>query len=199
MLFRNKTQPVAAPAAEAPQPAAPPQPEPVANAGADAAPQHTPEEARRLAETADQRAAAFGRIMAMMTISPRHSKLTLREINNYLTPAVSLGQFAMVGAQSQQGGPTALAAVAWWALVSPEIDKRLTDSRSEFLHLEGSEWKSGDQPWIIDAVGDQRVVSELLKMLAERTFKERPAKLRASMPDGRIAVGRLEEAKPAAT
>lgn len=160
--------------------------------GEPTAPQLTPEEARKHAEAAEHRAAAYGRILAMMSVSPRHNKLSLRELNGFLTPAIALGQFAMVGAQSPQGGPSSLAAVAWWAFVSPEVDKRLSDSTSEFLHVEGKDWKSGDQPWIIDAVGDQRVVGELLKMLAERTFKDKPAKLRAAMPDGRIAVGRLE-------
>lgn len=169
-----------------------------APAGGQAAPQMSAEDARKLAEAAEHRAAAYGRILAMMSASSRHNKLTLRELNTFLTPAIALGQFAMVGAQTQEGGPTALAAVAWWALVSPEVDKRLSESTSEFLHVEGNEWKSGDQPWIIDAVGDQRVVGELLKKLTERTFKDKPAKLRAAMPDGRIAVGRLEP-KPQGT
>lgn len=156
------------------------------------APALTPEHVRQVAEAAEKRAATFGRILALMSISPRHSKLTLREINEMLTPAIALGQFAMVGAQKDEEGPSTLAAVAWWALVSPEVDKRLNESRHQFLQVENSEWKGGDQPWIIEAVGDNRVVSELLKNLSERTFKDKPAKLRAMLPDGRIAVGRLE-------
>lgn len=169
----------------------PPDPQAAAAAQSNGAPQMAPEEARKHAEAAEHRAAAFGRIIALMSVSPRHSKLTLRELNSFLTPAIAHGQFAMVGAQAQEGGPTTLAAIAWWAFVSPEVDRRLSESTSEFLHVEANEWKSGDQPWIIDAVGDQRVVGELLKKLSERTFKDKPAKLRAAMPDGRIAVGRL--------
>lgn len=165
-------------------------PPPAGAPGVAAAPL-SPEELRKQAEASEHRAAAFGRIIALMAASPRHSKLTLRELNNVLTPAIALGQFAMVGAQAQQGGPTTLAAIAWWAFVSPDVDRRLTESTSEFLHVEANEWKCGEQPWIIDAVGDQRVVGELLKKLAERTFKDKPAKLRAAMPDGRLAVGRL--------
>lgn len=150
------------------------------------------EDAKKLEEAAEQRAAIYGRILALMSISARHNKLTLRELNALLTPAIALGQFAMINGSNDKGVPAALAGVAWWALVSPEVDKRLTESTSEFLHVENSEWKSGDQPWIIEAVGDQRVVGELLKKLSERTFKTKPAKLRAMMPDGRIAVGRLE-------
>ena len=169
------------------EPAAAAQP----NAAAQAAgqPPMPPEAARKAAEASEQRAAAFGRIMAIMSASNRHNKLTLRELNTYVTPAIALGQFAIVGAQQQQGGPMAVAAVVWWALVSPEVDKRLSESTSEFLHVEGKDWKSGSQPWIIDTVGDPKIVGELLKKLSEGTFKATPAKIRAAMPDGRMAVG----------
>lgn len=156
------------------------------------APAPSPEVLKQMEKAAEQRAAIYGRILALLSISPRHNKLTLRELNVILTPAVALGQFAVISAPVQQGGPSTIAAVVWWALVTPEVDKRLTESSSEFLHVENNEWKAGDQPWIIEAVGDQRVVGELLRKLAERTFKTKPAKLRALLPDGRIAVGRLE-------
>ena len=168
-------------------------PPPGGQIGEPAAPRTlTGEEAKKFEEAAEHRAAIYGRILALLSVSARHSKLTLRELNALLTPAIALGQFAMISGSADKGGPTALAGVAWWALVSPEVDKRLSESTSEFLHVENSEWKGGDQPWIIEAVGDQRVVGELLKKLSERTFKTKPAKLRAMMPDGRIAVGRLE-------
>ena len=92
----------------------------------------------------------------------------------------------------------ALAAAAWWAYVSPEVDQRLTASREPHLKLDPKEWRSGDQPWIIEAIGDPRIVSELVKTLAERHFTGKTAKLRAAMPDGRMAVGRLAARPPAA-
>lgn len=172
-----------------PDPAETPKPQ----SGAPAAqPPMSPEAARKAAEASDQRAAAFGRIMAIMSASNRHNKLTLRELTTYVTPAIALGQFAMVGAQQQQGGPMSVAAVVWWAMVSPEVDKRLSDSTSEFLHVEGKDWKSGGQPWVIDTVGEPKIVGELLKKLSESTFKATPAKIRAAMPDGRMAVGYIK-------
>lgn len=154
-------------------------------------------QSQRSAELAEQRAAAYGRIIALLSASPRHSGLSLRELNEFLSPAIALGQFAMVGAQPQPGSAATVAAVAWWAFVSPDVDQRLSDSSSPFLHLEASEWRTGDQPWIIEAAGDAKMLGELFKILAERTFKDKPAKLRAAMQDGRIAVGRLEAKKEA--
>lgn len=151
-----------------------------------------------LRAAADARAATFGRILALLMASPRHSKLTLAEANTYVTPAVATGQIALIGAQHADGGPMALAAAAWWALVSHEVDQRLTASREAFLKLDAGDWQSGDQPWIVDAVGEPRLVNDLVKKLAERNFRGRPAKIRAVLPDGRIAVGRLEPKAPKA-
>ncbi len=148
-------------------------------------------------QAADDRAAAFGRIVAMLMSSQRHSKLTLSQVNDFLTPAIAHGQFAVIGAQKAENGPVSLAAAAWWAMVTPEVDQRLTESRDEFLTLEKSEWAGGDQPWIVEAIGEPRIVNELVKRVAARNFKDRPAKVRAILPDGRIAVGKLEP-RPAA-
>lgn len=163
---------------------------------APAKPALSPEDAKKAAEAADQRAAAFGRILALMSASGRHNKLTLRELSNHLTPAIALGQYAMVGAQQQKDGPMGIAAVAWWAFVSPEVDKRLSESSSEFLHLEPKDWRSGPQPWVIDTAGDPKIIGELLKKLAEGSFKNQPAKIRAALPDGRIAVGQIKPKDP---
>ena len=148
-------------------------------------------------QAADDRAAAFGRIVAMLMTSQRHSKLTLSQVNEFLMPAIAHGQFAVIGAQKTENGPVSLAAAAWWAMVTPEVDQRLTESRDEFLKLDKSEWAGGDQPWIIEAIGEPRIVNELVKRVAARNFKDRPAKVRAILPDGRIAVGKLEP-RPAA-
>ena len=149
----------------------------------------TPEALRAAADT---RAAAFGRILALLMASPRHSKMSLGEANVYVTPAVASGQIALIGAQQTEGGPMALAAAAWWAFVSADVDQRLTASREPFLKLEANEWQCGEQPWIIDAIGEPRLVNDLVKKLAERNFRGKPVKLRAILPDGRIAVGKLE-------
>jgi hemolysin-activating ACP:hemolysin acyltransferase len=155
-----------------------------------------PSAAQRTA--ADARAATFGRLLALLMASPRHMSMTLAEANAYVAPAVALGQVAIMAAQKSEGGPMALAGAAWWALVSPEVDQKLSASRDAHLRLELADWNSGDQPWVIEAIGDPKVVNELVKRLAERNFKGKAAKLRAHLPDGRVAVGRLEPRPPVA-
>jgi cytolysin-activating lysine-acyltransferase len=147
-------------------------------------------EAQRAAS--DARAATFGRMVALLMASPKHAGMTLAEANGLVAPAVALGQFALVSAQQAENGPIAVAAAIWWAFVSPEVDQRLTDSRDPHLKLQPQEWRSGDQPWIIEAIGEAKVVNDMVGKLAEGYFKGKPAKIRAQLPDGRMAVGRLE-------
>ena len=155
--------------------------------------------AEPLTATADARAATFGRVLALMMASPRHAAMTLAEANATIAPPLALGQIAMMGAKTTENGPVALAAAAWWAYVSPEVDQRLTASREPHMKLNPNDWKSGDQPWIIEAIGDKRLVSELVKTLAEKHFIGKAAKLRAVLPDGRVAIGRLDPRPPGAT
>ena len=76
-------------------------------------------------------------------------------------------------------------AVALWALVSPDVDKRLTESAGAAIRLRPDEWRSGDILWLIDVIGDQSVVQQLLKNLGEKTFKGRDVRTRARGADGK--------------
>jgi cytolysin-activating lysine-acyltransferase len=147
-------------------------------------------EAQRAAS--DARAATFGRLVALLMASPRHGTMTLADANALVAPAVALGQFALVNAQHVENGPMAVAAATWWAFVSPEVDQRLSESRDPHLKLQPQEWRSGDQPWVIEAIGEAKVVNDLVGKLAENYFKGKHPKIRAILPDGRVAVGRLE-------
>lgn len=140
----------------------------------------------------DDRAAAFGRLIALMMSSPKHANMTLAQANGLIGPALTLGQVAFMGARSADDGPVAIAAAVWWAYVSPEVDARLTASIEPHLRLLPNDWKSGDQPWLIDAIGDPKIVHELVKRIAQRHPDGKALKLRAQLPDGRTAVGRLE-------
>ena len=146
---------------------------------------------------ADARAAAFGRIVALLIASSRHSEMTLQQTQALVAPAIALGQLAILGRPPASAGASDQVAAAWWAFVSPEVDERLTQCQGPYLTLEASDWQSGDQPWVVDMVGNGEVINELVRRLAETTFAGKSAKLRARLPDGRMAVGRIER-KPRA-
>lgn len=146
-------------------------------------------------ERANRRAAALGQITAILMSSPRHAGMTMADLAAGVAPAVGLGQFAVLVANRKDGGAFAGAAATWWALVSPEVEAGLTDCSDPFLKLKPSDWTSGDQPILMDVIGDSRTVNELLKQLLARNFMNLAPKLRAVLPDGRVTIGKLH-AKP---
>jgi hypothetical protein len=65
-------------------------------------------------------------------------------------------------------------AVATWALVSEEVDRRLREQAGRHLRLRPDEWTSGEIGWLIDAVGRPVDVRSAMQWLAGGPFKERP-------------------------
>jgi hypothetical protein len=55
-----------------------------------------------------------------------------------------------------------------------------------------ADWRSGDIPWVISGVGDQKVLSGLLHQLTTTVFKGRDVKMRAHGADGKVTAGRIE-------
>ena len=82
-------------------------------------------------------------------------------------------------------------AVAVWATVSAEVDKKLSENLHVPIRLRPDEWQSGDILWLIDAVGDPRVVPQLLRQLVETAFKGREAKMLARAENGKMIVQRI--------
>jgi cytolysin-activating lysine-acyltransferase len=120
----------------------------------------------------------MGELIGLMARSPRHRDHKLSDIRWLVVPAIRTGQFSMATAQSKSHGYTAPVAAVLWASVSKDVDKRLADNLSAPIRLAPREWKSGDILWIVDAIGDNRLVGELVKRLQGKEWKGRPVKAR---------------------
>ncbi len=83
-------------------------------------------------------------------------------------------------------------AVVLWARVSSEVDRRLSDTENETTALNINEWRSGNIPWIIEAIGERKALGKLLHQLVTTVFKTTPPKMRTTGADGKPTVGRLE-------
>jgi cytolysin-activating lysine-acyltransferase len=148
-------------------------------------------ESQRLAVSAIRQSVAFAQIVSVLMRSPRYRHYTLGDLEWLVVPALTTGQWRVVGAQSKQNGVSFPVAVALWAKVSAEVDKKLSENLHLPIKLRPDEWQSGDILWLVDAVGEPRVVPQLLKQLLETSFKGREAKVRAAGEDGKITVRRL--------
>jgi hypothetical protein len=74
----------------------------------------------------------------------------------------------------------------------------LTENLNTPIRLRPDEWRSGDILWLIDAVGDRRVVPGLLKQLADNTLKGREIKVRGRGEGGKVEVKNLQATLQAA-
>jgi cytolysin-activating lysine-acyltransferase len=128
---------------------------------------------------------AFSQIVTILMRSSYYKHLTLGDLEWLVLPPLLAGQFSVAQARAAQGAPALPAAVALWARVSPEVDKRLTASPNVPLRLRPDEWRSGDIYWLVDVVGDSRIVPQLMKKLGETVFKGRNVKMRTLGGDGK--------------
>jgi cytolysin-activating lysine-acyltransferase len=135
---------------------------------------------------------AFAQIVSLLMRSAHHKRYPIGALEWLVIPPLLTGQFSIVEARSKQSGASAPVAVALWARVSPEVDKRLSENLDKPIQLRPREWRSGDLLWIVEAVGDKRVLPPLLKRLSESTFKGREVKVRRRGADGKVAVSSLK-------
>jgi hemolysin-activating ACP:hemolysin acyltransferase len=156
-----------------------------------------PEELKIRAGQAKMKAAAFGGIVAVLMRAAPYRNTTLAELEGLVVPAVLSGQFSLAEVQSQHNGLMAAVGVVLWARVSPEVDLRLTTNLNTPIKLAPHEWTSGDILWVVDAVGDQRVIGPMLQGLVQSAWQGKSVKIRARDKDGQVRVGTIAF-KPAA-
>jgi hemolysin-activating ACP:hemolysin acyltransferase len=205
MLFRSKTKaepngsetpaPSAGKDGKAGQPSGAPEAatpgRPQADVGKPAAGNSTPstDEAQRRVASAIRQSLAFAQIVPVLMRSPHYRHYSLGDLEWLVIPPLLAGQYRL--AEAKQNGVSVPAAVALWARVSAEVDKKLSENLHVPIRLRPDEWQSGDILWLIDVVGDQRVVPQLLKQLGETAFKGREAKVRARGENGKVIVQRI--------
>ena len=108
-------------------------------------------------------ALAFGTIVGAMMRSPRHRKMKLQDLEAAIVQPLILGQFVIAHAPvPNRPGESVPIAALWWALVSPEVDARLSKATEFPLLLHKSEWRCGEIPWIIDAAGQVSTLRTLI-------------------------------------
>jgi cytolysin-activating lysine-acyltransferase len=167
--------------------AAAPKPDPSPPQRADPALNLSEDQAKAAARVSHQLHLATGQIMTVLMNAPECQKLSLENVRALVAPAVSSGQFVLAMARSKQNGRVAPAAVALWASVSDEVDKRLSTDLDKFS-IAASEWRSGPNAWLIMMAGDRRVLNPMLAKLQKNTLRGRPLKLRAADKDGKVSV-----------
>ncbi|MBO0763419.1 MAG: toxin-activating lysine-acyltransferase [Hyphomicrobiaceae bacterium] len=147
--------------------------------------------ARRRAAIAVRHSLAFAQIVSVLMRSPLHQRYPIAALQWLVLPPLLTGQFSIGHADNKQQGTPVPVAVALWARVSAEVDKRLSENLDQPIQLRPREWRSGETLWLIEAVGDQRALPQFLKHLAETVFKGCEVKLRRRGADEKVVVTSL--------
>jgi hemolysin-activating ACP:hemolysin acyltransferase len=161
-----------------------------------------PEEARKRAAISKQLAAAFGELVTLIMRSETDRQRPISDLAWMIGPGVQTGQFAIADAQSKTNGSVTPVGAILWALVSEEVDQRLSANAAESPRLEAKDWRSGDIPWIVVAIGDNRVIAGLIRQISKDVLKGVAPKIRSRDKDGNVVVSRIElpaEEKPGET
>lgn len=93
---------------------------------------------------------------------------------------------------SSQIGPRIPIGLALWAKVSPEVDEKLSANLDTPVKLRPDEWRSGEINWIIDVLGDEKIMSSLFEKLKSDVFKEQSFKMRSRDEDGKRIVKNVD-------
>ena len=135
--------------------------------------------------------AAFCQMLFLMMKSPHYKHYALADLEWLVMPALASGQFHLAEARPKEGpqaGMTVPVGLVMWARVNDEVDQRLTASAGQPFRLKPHEWTSGHIHWLIDAIGDPRVIQPLLKRLCEGQIKGHPLKTWTRGSDGKPVV-----------
>lgn len=138
-------------------------------------------------------AASVGDIAVVFSRSPAHKHYSLADIEWMIMPAVSHGQFYVAEAMNKESGFRTPIAVVTWALVSEEVDQRLSADFSHRIRLRPDEWKSGDIAWIVDLAGAPVGIRHALQWMKAGPFKDKDAKLVVRDAQGAARVETLDE------
>ncbi len=85
-------------------------------------------------------------------------------------------------------GPRIPVGLALWAKVSPEVDEKLSANLDTPVKLRPDEWRSGEINWIIDVLGDEKIMQSLYAKLKGDVFKGQTFKVRAQDKKGQRVV-----------
>ncbi len=112
--------------------------------------------------------------MTLLMWSTADRQRPIQDLEWMVAPALMSGQFAVADAQSKDTGMVTPVATVLWAMVSEEVDQRLSQTVDKLAQLKPADWRSGDIPWIVSAIGEPNVVGGLLQQLTKTVFKDRP-------------------------
>ncbi len=151
--------------------------------------------------------ASFGEMVTLLMRSPHYKHYSLSDLEWLVIPALLNNQFLVVEAQVKKNQPTngedetkdpsaqqrIPVGLALWARVSKEVDEKLSKQIDAPIKLRPDEWNSGQVNWLVDIVGDPKILEGLYAKLRDDVFKDEVFKVRANDKDGNIIIKEISK------
>ncbi len=126
-----------------------------------------------------------GQVVLAMSAVPRYRHQALSDISHLVVDPLIRDKIAIAHASSADGEKEAAlspAAVAIWASVSEEVDRKIKEqiqAKAFPIRLRADDWNSGDIVWLLDVVAPSRematsVLSNFSKVAKSDTVKIHP-------------------------
>jgi len=146
-------------------------------------------------------ALAFTQAVGVLIRSKHYREYAIGDLEWLLIPAIANRQFRLAEAKlsDAKGGQSLPVAIVLWALVSPEVDKRLMEAKAGVPKLEPAEWTSGEIAWLLHAAGEVRFVRPLVEQLMKTTFQGRKVKVLGRDQNNAVKIHVLESAADVAS
>lgn len=133
-------------------------------------------------------AVAFSQAVGIFMRAPQTRDLKIADIEWLLIPALKYQQIAIAEAKLKNGSGNVPIAVLLWADVSAEVERRLIADKSAISRIEPADWKSGNIPWIIAALGPADVLKNMVTQLVAGPLGGRRVRGRVVGANGTVSV-----------
>lgn len=120
--------------------------------------------------------------------APQTRDMKIADIEWLLVPALKNQQIAIAEAKLKDSPGVVPVAVLLWATVSPDVERRMTAEKSPVPHLEAADWKSGDIPWIVAALGPADILRTMIAQLVSGPLAGRRIRGRVAGANGTVSV-----------
>lgn len=145
-----------------------------------------------LAALGNERLRVLGQLVGLLTRSQPHQSMTIADIKRGLIAPIMLGQYVLAGRQTDENAGSSPVAALLWARVSDTVDARLTAAKSARIELASNEWRSGDIVWLTEAVGDLRLIPNMVARLRATDPTIRTIRVASPSSDGTMTVRTLD-------
>ena len=130
--------------------------------------------------------ARFGSMVTILMQSPEYFAMPLKDLKDRFVPPLQLNQYRLAEAQNQETGETAPIALILWAAVSNDLHETFSKKPAYPIILKNQEWRSGENYWIVDAVGPKKFLTPLLSAIRENELRDKNVYYRAMAENGPI-------------